>query len=51
MTSTIKSIHMSYCYTAWGSNPRGKKISRTRPDRFWGPSTLQYNGYRGIPSS
>jgi len=33
-------------WTVRGSNPGGGEISRTRPDRPWGPPTLLYNGYR-----
>jgi hypothetical protein len=29
-----------------GSNPGGGEISRTCPDRPWGPPSLLYNGYR-----
>jgi hypothetical protein len=29
-----------------GSNSGGGEISRTRPDRPWGPPSLLYNGYR-----
>jgi hypothetical protein len=29
-----------------GSNPGGDEISRTCPDRPWGPPSLLYNGYR-----
>jgi hypothetical protein len=29
-----------------GSNPCGGKISRSRPDRPWGPAILLYDGYR-----
>jgi len=28
------------------SNPGGRKIFRTRPDRPWAPPSLLYNGYR-----
>jgi hypothetical protein len=30
----------------WGG---GGEISRTRPDRPWGPPSLLYNGYRVFP--
>ena len=32
-----------------GSNPGGGEISRTCPDRPWGPPSLLYNGYRVFP--
>jgi len=32
-----------------GSNPGGDEISRTCPDRPWGPPSLLYNGYRVFP--
>jgi hypothetical protein len=32
-----------------GSNPVGGEISRTCPDRPWGPTSLLYNGYRVFP--
>ena len=38
--------------TAWTvrrSNPVGREIFPTRPDRRWGPSSLLYNGYRAFP--
>jgi hypothetical protein len=31
--------------------PVGDEISRTCPDRPWGPPTLLYNGYRIFPGS
>ena len=34
-----------------GSNPRGGKIFRNRPDRPWGTPSLLYNGYRVFPGS
>ena len=40
--------------TGWkvrGSNPRGGEIFRTYPDRFRGPPSLLYNGYRVFPGS
>ena len=33
-------------WTVRGSNPGGGEISRTRPDRPWGPPRLLYNGCR-----
>ena len=36
-------------YTAWGSNPGGGEIFRSRPDRPWGPLSLLYNEYRVFP--
>ena len=33
-----------------GSNPSGARFS-ARPDRPWGPPTLQYNGYLVFPGS
>jgi hypothetical protein len=35
-------------WTVRGSNPGGGEISRTRPDRPWGPPSLLYNGYWGF---
>jgi hypothetical protein len=38
--------------TGWmmrGSNPGGGEISRTCPDRPWGPPSVLYNGYRVFP--
>ena len=32
-----------------GSNPGGEEVSRTRPDRPWGPPSFLYNGYRVFP--
>ena len=32
-----------------GSNPGGREIFRTCPDRPWGPPSLLYNGYRVFP--
>ena len=29
--------------------PLGGEIFRTCPDRFWGPPSLLYNGYRVFP--
>jgi hypothetical protein len=31
--------------------PVGVEIFRTSPDRFWGPPSLLYNGYRLFPGS
>jgi hypothetical protein len=33
-------------WTVRGSNPGVGEISRTRPDRPWGPASLLYNGFR-----
>jgi len=33
-------------WTVRRSNPGGGEISRTCPDRPWGPHSLLYNGYR-----
>jgi hypothetical protein len=33
-------------WTIRGSNPGGREIFRTHPDRPWGPPTLLCNGYR-----
>jgi hypothetical protein len=30
-------------------NPGGGEIFRTCPDRYWGPHSLLYNGYRVFP--
>jgi hypothetical protein len=35
--------------TVRGSNTGGSKIFHTRPDRFWGPPSLLYSGYRLFP--
>jgi hypothetical protein len=32
--------------TVRGLNPGRGEVFRTRPDRHWGPSDFQYNGYR-----
>jgi hypothetical protein len=42
-------IATSYGLDGRGSNPGEGAISRTRPDRPWGPPSLLYNGYRVIP--
>ena len=34
-----------------GSSPGGGEIFGTRPDRFWGPPNLLYNGYRAFTGS
>jgi hypothetical protein len=39
----------SYGLGGPGSNPGGREIFRTRPDRPWGPPSLLYNGYRVSP--
>jgi len=39
-------IATRYGWKAWGSNPGGVEIFRTRPDRAWDPPSLLYNGYR-----
>ena len=36
-------------WTVREMNPGEDEIFRTRPDRPWGPSSLQYNGYRIFP--
>ena len=36
-------------WTVRGWNPGGGEISRTRPDRPWGPPSLLHNGYRVFP--
>jgi len=36
-------------WTVLGSNPGGREIFRTRPDRPSGPPSLLYNGYRVFP--
>jgi hypothetical protein len=40
---------MATGWTVRGSNPGGGEIFRTRPDWFWGPPSLLYNGYRVFP--
>ena len=37
-------------WTVRGSNTGGGEIFRTRPDRPWGPSSTQYNGYQVLPA-
>jgi len=47
--STIFQPYLFSTATGWtvrGSNPGGDEITRTRPDRHWGPNSLLYNGYR-----
>ena len=44
--------HPTRLATGWtgrGSNPSGGEISRTCPDRPWGPPSLLYNGYLVFP--
>jgi len=36
-------------WTVRGSNPGEGEIFRTSPDRFWGPPSLLYKGYRVFP--
>jgi hypothetical protein len=36
-------------WTVRGLNTGGDEIFRTCPDRAWGPPSLLYNGYRGLP--
>ena len=46
------SVGIATCYGLDGSvieSRWGGKIFRTRPDRPWGPPSLQYNGYRVFP--
>jgi hypothetical protein len=40
---------MAAGWTVRGSNSGGAEISRTCPDRPWGPPSLLYNGYRVFP--
>jgi hypothetical protein len=43
------SIETRYGLEVRESNPCGREISRTHPDRPWGPPNLLYNGYRVFP--
>ena len=43
------SIANGYGLDGLGSNSGGGEISRTCPDRPWGPTSLLYNGYRVFP--
>ena len=36
-------------WTVRGSNPCGREVSHTHPDRPWGPPSLIYNGHRVFP--
>jgi len=38
-----------YALEVRGSNPFGGEVFRIRPDRYWGPPSLLYNGYRVFP--
>jgi len=38
-------------WTVRGSNPGWGEISRTCPDRSWGPPSLLYNGYWVLPGT
>ena len=47
---TAQSVQrLSTGWTVRRSNPGGREIFRTRPDRPWAPPSLLYNGYRVFP--
>ena len=43
---SVVGITTRYGLESSGIESRRGEIFRTRPDRLWGPSNLQYNGYR-----
>jgi hypothetical protein len=42
-------VRLATGWTVRGSNPRGDEILHTRPNRLWGPPSLQNSGYRVFP--
>ena len=46
---TSVGLATGYGLEVQGSNPGGREIFRTCPDRPWGPTSLLYNGYRVFP--
>jgi len=46
---SVVGIGTRYGLDGPGIDPGGGEISRIRPDRSWGPPSLQLNGYRVFP--
>jgi len=43
-------LRLAKDWTVPGSNPGWGEIFHTRPDRLWGPPSLQYEWYRVFPA-
>jgi hypothetical protein len=53
LVSLVRSVafegYSNLCPRTVDNNPGGGEISRTCPDRPWGPPSFLYNGYRVFP--